>query len=149
MAKINVRAKGARLEYERLHFWKTLNYDVYTSRNQSKRADDMGIDLVGIPVIEQCKNGYENGLNYVKILSEIKTKIHKSEYKDLKRVIIHKKKSYYCAIMIRDEFDKLFKLTLNDILTCKYFHLTKDLIIIDILLYNNLCKAVFTTESNL
>lgn len=106
----------------------------------------MGIDLVGIPIIEQCKNGYENGLNYAKILAEIKTKINKSEYKDLKRVIIHKKKSYYCAIMCRNEFDELFKITLEQIMNCKYFFLTKDLIVIDINLYNLLCKTVFKIQ---
>jgi len=108
---INSRTKGATLERDRVKFWKSIGYpDAATSRAESKNADNLGIDLCNIPVIEQCKNGYASGINYDALLLDIRTRIKKTKYNSYLLVIIHKKnRNSFRAIMSRSEFNKLIK----------------------------------------
>ena len=103
---IDARNKGARLELERVKFQKSIGYsEACTTRNCSRVLDSLGVDLVGIPIAEQCKNGYDSGLSYQTILKNMETKLKKSEYKSALKVIIHKKKKKYAAIIPTDRWD--------------------------------------------
>ena len=97
--------KGHNLERDRVKFWKSIGHkDAATSRAESKSADDKGVDLCNIPVIEQCKNGYDKGINYKALILDIKARVKKTKYSSMHLVIIHKKRGSFSAVMTHQTF---------------------------------------------
>lgn len=139
MASNYQRTKGHNLERDRVKFWKSIGHvEAATSRAESKNADDKGIDLCNIPIIEQCKNGYARGINYKLLLDDLKSRIKKTKYSAMPIVIIHKKnRTSFNAIMTNQTF-KLFTShkTCTDFydwfLSTKYLEKTQDYVIVDI-----------------
>ncbi len=85
------KAKGKRYEYEIRDYFKSIGYeDCIVSSSESINADNMGIDLLNLPFIIQCKSGYKTGLNKNKVITTIQTKIKKSKYKDQLVFLFHK-----------------------------------------------------------
>lgn len=146
---INQRNKGKRLELDRVNWQKSIGQtEACTTRNCSKKLDDMGVDLTEIPIAEQCKNGYSSGLNYVDILTNMEKKLSKNEqYNKSLKVIIHKSgRSFYCAVMRQKEFQSHFgkqNITLQNDCSFVSIDFKKNLITIDIDKYNSLVKQKY------
>lgn len=69
------RTAGIRFEQEVVNMLKDLGFDVVTSRYESKRADDAGIDVVGdFPLKIQCKSQV-NTPNVHKLITETEAEV--------------------------------------------------------------------------
>lgn len=85
----NNKIKGNRYEYHIRDLFKELGYkDCVRSAGESKNADSMGIDLVGIPYIVQCKNGYKN-IKYNVVLNDVRERT-KAKYPSYPVFLFHK-----------------------------------------------------------
>jgi len=85
------KSKGKRFEYECRDYFKTNGFpDCIISSSESTNADNMGIDLLNLPFIIQCKNGYKAGLKYQEILTNIKKKTKNTKYEGQLVFIFHK-----------------------------------------------------------
>lgn len=148
---MNVRAKGHRLERDRVKFWKSIGYEhAATSRAESKNADNAGIDLCNIPVIEQCKNGYERGINYMSLIKDIEGRVKKTTYNKHEIIIIHKRKHFFDAVMLKKTYlNFTSKITDKELLmlikSAERFHKEKEYILMDILTYNTLIEKCYKT----
>lgn len=62
-----------------------------TTRYAARFLDDLGIDLVGLPIYVQIKAGKQRGINYSKVLSDIRDNIDKTNIEDKPLILIHRK----------------------------------------------------------
>lgn len=99
-------SKGRRFEYEIRDFFKGLGYpDVITSASESTNADNLGIDLLNLPFIVQCKNGYEKAnLKYLDIITDITKRIKNTKFDGQEVFIFHKKNRKTFVIMTENCF---------------------------------------------
>ena len=112
--------KGKRYEYEIRDLFKSIGYeDAIISSSESYNADSMGIDILNIPYVVQCKNGYPQGIKYLLLIQEINKRISKSKYKDLEIIIFHKRKKQSEAIVTLEFFES--KIGYNEVSKFKYF----------------------------
>ena len=96
MANTN-RTKGHNAEREFRKAFRDMGYiHCETSRYASRMHDDCGIDLVNLPVNAQIKAGYKRGLNYTKVLKDMKERCEQTFGADHHEtakidIIIHRK----------------------------------------------------------
>lgn len=91
------REKGHRLERELVNFYKSIGFGfAKTARQESRNADNTGIDLVNVPFIIQAKAGYKNNRpKYENIYDKTKAALIENypkdhEYQDMPIVLVHK-----------------------------------------------------------
>lgn len=85
------KAKGKRYEYEIRDYFRSIGYnECIISSAESKNADSMGIDLLGLPYIIQCKNGYKSGLKYMDLLNSILKRTKTSKFAGFPIYLFHK-----------------------------------------------------------
>jgi len=84
--------KGKRFEYETRDFFISLGFkETIVSGSESTNADNLGVDLLNLPFIVQCKNGYEkNKLKYLEIINHITKKIKNTRFDNQDVFIFHK-----------------------------------------------------------
>lgn len=78
------RVKGHNLEREEARWWRSIGFNhCKTTRESSRLLDGCGVDLDHIPVLQQCKAGYENSYpKYDQIYQYIKEKLKENYPKD-------------------------------------------------------------------
>lgn len=88
MAKIKAREKGARFECSLADFFRSLGYsECVTSRSESKRLDDLGVDLcytdpwqVQAKAVENLGSGHTTLQKMPKTKGKINLLFHKKNY---------------------------------------------------------------------
>lgn len=100
--KVNQKQRGNRFERTITNKFKKLGYeDAATSRLMSKHMDNLGIDIVGIPYIVQCKYGKQRGINYSQVIKSISDNVKNiKELNKLPILVFH-------TTNARQEHDKL------------------------------------------
>jgi hypothetical protein len=90
---VNQKQRGNRFERKIVNSFKKIGYkDAATSRMMSKHMDNLGIDLVGIPYLVQCKYGKQKGINYSDVIKNITTNIKgNKELEKLPIIVFHTK----------------------------------------------------------
>ena len=122
----NNRRKGHDVER---HFRKEFQGMGYahceTSRYASRMHDDAGVDLVNLPINVQIKAGYKRGINYSKVLREMRDRIadlfgKESHEQGKIRIVLHRKDGKRgqsreneddLVVMTFEDFKKMLKLT--------------------------------------
>jgi Holliday junction resolvase len=113
----NNRRRGHDFEREICKLFRELGYSkVRTTRQASRLLDESKVDIWGIPFNIQCKDGVQKGLNYAKVLSEMKellaTNFPETDTQiTFPKLIIHKKPPFGKK---RVEEDTLVITTLDD-----------------------------------
>jgi len=114
------RTKGHNAERQYRNEFVELGYEYcVTSRYGSRQHDDCGIDLINLPFNVQIKAGYARGLNYSKVLRNVKEMVSINFPDDAKEhtnptFIIHKKD--VGKGRKTTEFDELVVMTKEDFL---------------------------------
>ena len=92
----SARSKGNAYELAIKNEHESLGFvDVFTSRNESKRMDDKGVDLVGLPYHIQCKAVEKLSPSMHKILSDMPD--------DRIRAVFHKRNRLGSVVCIQKE----------------------------------------------
>lgn len=104
MSKINARNKGHVYERKIVKELKQLGFnDAVTSRSESKRADDAGVDILGVDGFAiQCK-AVERGLNLHDTMNHIDIKY------GIPVTFWKKNRKKELVVMYKDDFYKLIK----------------------------------------
>lgn len=117
------KSKGKRYEYEIRDYFKSIGYtDCIISSSESTNADNMGIDLMNLPFVVQCKNGYKSGLKYLEILNNIVKKTKGTKYEGQMVFIFHKnKRRTEVTMSFKDYYILVDKKSVNITQSMKYF----------------------------
>jgi len=82
----------------------------------------MGIDLMNLPFVVQCKNGYKSGLKYLEILNSIVKKTKGTKYEGQMVFIFHKnKRRTEVTMSFKDYYILVDKKSVNITQSMKYF----------------------------
>lgn len=109
---MDVREKGKRFERYIVSLFKSLGFKrASTTRASNRLLDACKVDIDRIPYYIQCKNGYNRGLNYSKVIQDMRDSLI-AEYDTIEYplVILHKKSHRYednLAIIPMEDFFKL------------------------------------------
>ena len=106
MGKINARSKGNSYERQLVKEFKELfgKEDIFTSRSESKRMDDAGVDLVGVPMFNVQAKAWERAPSYHKVLSKMPDDTNYN-------LIFHKKnRCGEVVVMTKESFYEIIKM---------------------------------------
>ena len=108
MGRLNSRKKGHDMERKIMHELRELGYECFTSRNESKRMDDLKVDLIdNTPFYFQIKSVERLSPGYHDIL--------KSMPDDKVRAVLHKVNNKgTVAVLSWDDFKRLLLKKNND-----------------------------------
>jgi len=136
------KAKGKRFEYEIRDYFISIGFaDCIISSSESLNADNMGIDLLNIPLIVQCKSGYKNGINYVELIKTITKRVKSTKYEKLPVMIFHKTTKYKVLIALEyGEFKKIYERESINLEDFKYIQFTDGIILVDFISFKPYIK---------
>lgn len=112
---VNQKQRGNRFERYVVNQLKKIGFsEAATSRLMSKQMDNLGIDIVGVPYLIQCKYGKQKGIKYSEVIKNISDNTQKmKELNQLPIIIFHttdgRKEENKLIIMREKDLWKLLK----------------------------------------
>ena len=111
----HARNKGNSYERKLVNEFKELlgKEDIFTSRSESKRMDDAGVDIVGIPMFNVQAKAWERAPSYHDVLKSMPED-------DKYNIIFHKKnRRGEVVVMSKEDFYEILTILKNEGLICQ------------------------------